>query len=53
MEHRLLDELRGLVYPVVVGQGARLVPEGSELGLKLIDTQTFSSGVIALIYQPA
>ncbi|HEU4327513.1 MAG TPA: dihydrofolate reductase family protein [Roseiflexaceae bacterium] len=53
LEHKLLDELHLLVYPVVVGSGARLVPQGSDLGLRLIDTKTFSTGVIALIYQPA
>ncbi len=53
LEHRLLDELHLLVYPVVVGSGARLVPQGSELGLQLLDTKTFSTGVVALIYQPA
>lgn len=53
LQHKLMDELHLLVYPVVVGDGARLVPQGSDLGLRLVDTKTFSSGVIALIYQPA
>jgi dihydrofolate reductase len=53
LQHKLLDELHVLVYPVLVGSGTRLVPQGSELGLELTDTRTFSSGVIALIYQPA
>lgn len=53
LQHNLMDELHLLIYPVVVGSGARLVPQGSDLGLHLVDTKTFSSGVIALIYQPA
>ena len=53
LQHKLLDELHVLVYPVLVGSGTRLVPQGSDLGLQLTDTRTFSSGVIALIYQPA
>lgn len=53
IEHRLLDELHVLVYPVVVGKGARLVPEGSEGSLKLVESKTFDSGVIALTYHLA
>jgi dihydrofolate reductase len=53
LEHRLLDELHVLVYPIVVGAGIRLVPAGSDTGLKLVDTKPFSTGVVALIYQQA
>lgn len=53
LQHRLMDELHVLVFPVVAGSGVRLVPQGSELGLRLVDTRTFSSGVVALIYEPA
>jgi dihydrofolate reductase len=48
--NNLLDELHVLVYPVVVGNGARLVPDGSEGKLKLVESKTFNSGVIALTY---
>jgi dihydrofolate reductase len=53
IENRLLDELHVLVYPVLVGKGARLVPEGSEGALKLVESKTFDSGVIALTYHLA
>jgi len=53
MQHDLIDEYRLLVYPVVLGNGKRLFGEGSTATLKLVETQTFSSGVVALIYQPA
>jgi dihydrofolate reductase len=50
----LLDELRLLVHPVVVGHGKRLFEhEGAQTGLKLIDAKTFSTGVLSLTYQPA
>ncbi len=49
MQHDLMDELHLLVDPVVVGSGARLVPDGSTGNLKLVDQKTFSSGVVALI----
>ena len=53
MQHGLIDEYRLLVYPIVLGSGKRLFPEGRPLPLRLTDTQTFSSGVVALTYQPA
>lgn len=53
IQHNLLDELHLLMYPVVVGSGARLFPDGAEAKLKLADTRTFGSGVVALIYHPA
>lgn len=50
----LLDELRLLQFPVVVGSGARLFEGyGEQLGLTLADSQTFSSGVVNLVYRPA
>ena len=50
----LLDELRLLVHPVVVGRGKRLFPDGVEqMGLQLADSQTFPTGVLYLTYQPA
>jgi dihydrofolate reductase len=49
-----LDELRLLVHPVVVGSGQRLFKEGGDLKrLKLVDSKTFSTGVLSLIYQSA
>ncbi len=48
-----IDQYRLLVYPIVLGSGKRLFPEGHRMPLRLIDTQTFSCGVVALTYQPA
>ena len=53
MQHNLIDELRLLVYPVVLGKGKRLFKDGSKATLKLVETKTFSSGVVLLSYQPA
>jgi len=49
----LLDELTLMVHPVVVGNGKRLFKEGRALQrLKLVDSQTTSTGVVLLTYQP-
>jgi dihydrofolate reductase len=53
MQHNLIDQLNLLVYPVVLGSGKRLFGDGSTTTLKLVDTKPFSSGVVALTYQPA
>jgi dihydrofolate reductase len=49
----LLDELGLMVHPVVVGSGKRLFEDGDQKGLTLVDSKTFSTGVIYLTYQPA
>lgn len=49
----LLDELRLLIHPIVVGSGKRLFTEsGQQQALKLVDSQTFSTGVVYAIYRP-
>lgn len=50
----LLDELQLLVHPIVVGSGKRLFPDGcDQKALTLVDSKTFSTGVLSLTYQPA
>ena len=52
MEHDLVDRYRLLVYPVVLGKGKRLFQEGIPATFKLLESQSFSSGVVALVYEP-
>src|SRR5215208_1239928 len=53
MQHDLIDEYRLMVYPVVLGSGKRLFRDGINTTLRLVETRTFSSGVVVLSYRPA
>ena len=54
LEEDLIDELRLMVHPIVVGSGKRLFEDGSDQkALELVDSETFSTGVLYLTYQPA
>jgi len=49
----LLDELRLMVHPIVVGRGKRLFEEGGgRKKLELVDSKTFGTGVVYLTYRP-
>ncbi len=52
MQHDLVDRYRLLIYPVVVGKGKRLFREGIPATLRLVESHSFSSGVMALVYEP-
>jgi dihydrofolate reductase len=54
LQEDLLDELRLMLHPIVVGSGKRLFEDGSDQkALQLVDSETFSTGVLYLTYQPA
>ncbi len=55
IEHGLVDELRLMVFPVVLGAGKRLFGEaaGEKLPLQLTDSKTVGAGVTLLTYEPA
>jgi dihydrofolate reductase len=52
LEHDLIDELRLMVYPVVLGSGKRLWGETSDKKtLRLTDSKTVGDGVSILVYE--
>jgi dihydrofolate reductase len=52
LQQGLVDEFRILVYPFTFGEGPRIFEHMGVNMLKLLDTKTFRSGVVALHYQP-
>jgi dihydrofolate reductase len=52
LEHGLVDELRLMVFPVVLGTGKRLFGETSDKKpLRLADSKTVGDGVSILVYE--
>ncbi|GAA0906815.1 dihydrofolate reductase family protein [Virgisporangium aurantiacum] len=50
----LLDELHLLLHPIAVRRGAKLFDEGeSSVPLRLVSSETFTTGVLNLVYAPA
>lgn len=50
--HDLIDSYRFLIYPVVQGKGQRFISDAVQATLKLVESKTYSSGAIGLVYEP-
>ncbi|MBQ0905903.1 dihydrofolate reductase family protein [Micromonospora sp. U21] len=54
LRNELVDELRLVTYPVVLGGGVRLFAESGEpTVLRLVEARAFDSGVVVLSYAPS
>ena len=54
LEADLVDEVRLMVFPVVLGAGKRLFGEtGDKKPLRLVDSKVVGDGVAIMVYEPA
>jgi dihydrofolate reductase len=54
LRHDLVDRYRLWVFPLVIGSGKRLFSDGTiPSGLKLVDSQVSTTGVVIGTYEPA
>jgi dihydrofolate reductase len=54
LEHDLVDELRLMVFPVVLGSGKRLFGDTSDQrSLRLVESRVVGDGVVILVYDRA
>jgi dihydrofolate reductase len=53
IQNNLVDEYALHVYPLVLGGGKRLFPEGKRINLTLIESQALPTGVVWQRYRPA
>jgi len=52
IQEGLIDEYDLHVYPLVLGSGKRLFPEGKRINLKIIESQALPTGVVFQRYRP-
>lgn len=52
VENELVDEYSLHVYPLVLGSGKRLFPDGKRINLKLVESKALPTGVMFQQYQP-
>jgi dihydrofolate reductase len=51
LEHDLVDELHLLLYPLTLGSGKRVLPNGVHAKFRLASTESYPTGVVGLHYE--
>ena len=51
LKHDLVDEFHLLLYPLTLGGGKRLLPDGVHATFKLLSAKAYPSGVVGLHYE--
>jgi dihydrofolate reductase len=49
-QHDLVEEYSLLVYPLVLGGGKKVFADGQRVGLRLVETRAFPTGVVLMRY---
>lgn len=52
LRHGLVDEIRLMLYPIVLGSGKRFFTGQDKLPLKLVTSRSLGAGVMLLTYRP-
>jgi dihydrofolate reductase len=52
LDEGLVDKLCLMVYPVILGEGKKLLEDAQKHGLKLLDIKKYSTGIAVLEYEP-
>ena len=54
MDEGLVDELRLMVFPILLGAGRKLFEDGAAASLSLVESKSVGpDGVVVLTYRPA
>lgn len=51
-QHDLVDEYHLIIYPLVLGAGKKIFPDGQRLNLRLVEARPLPSGVVLTHYTP-
>lgn len=52
VENDMVDEYALHVYPLVLGSGKRMFPDGKRINLKLVESQALPTGVVYQRFVP-